>query len=284
MALYTSGAEGILRPEEVGALVVQPVARESVAFQVATVVTTDSHEFRIPVIESDASAFWTAEGADITPSDTGVDEINVLAKKLAALSIISNELANDSSPAAQAVVGESIARDLARKIDAAFFADTTANGPSGLQSLDDIQFIDTDTVPLTNVDAFSEAISKAENVGARVTSFVANATTVLALSKLKKLTTGSNEPLLQPDPTQPTRRQILGVPVYSVPNTVMATGEIWALDSSRVFIVVREGTSLVVDPSRYFESDRLGIRATMRLGFGFPHQQAVVKIAADPGT
>ena len=34
MALYTSGAEGILRPEEVGALVVQPVARESVAFQV----------------------------------------------------------------------------------------------------------------------------------------------------------------------------------------------------------------------------------------------------------
>lgn len=64
----------------------------------------------------------------------------------------------------------------------------------------------------------------------------------------------------------------------------MATGEIWALDSSRVFIVVREGTSLVVDPSRYFESDRLGIRATMRLGFGFPHQQAVVKIAADPGT
>jgi HK97 family phage major capsid protein len=103
---------------------------------------------------------------------------------------------------------------LARKVDAAFFADTTSNGPSGLRSLDDIQFIDTDTTPLTNVDAFSEAISKAENVGATVTAFVANASTVLALSKVKKLTSGSNEPLLQPDPTRPTRRQILGVPLY----------------------------------------------------------------------
>jgi HK97 family phage major capsid protein len=283
MSLLTSTAGGILRPEEVGTLVVQPVARESVAFQIATVVTTASGEFRIPVIESDASAAWTAEGQDITPSDAGVDEINVVAKKLAALSIISNELANDSSPDAQTVVGESIARDLARKIDAAFFGDVVSNGPSGLEHLTNYQFVDTDSVPLTNVDAFSEAISKAENVGATVTSFVANATTVLALSKLKKMT-GSNEPLLQPDPTQPTRRQILGVPLFSVPTTVVPNGVVWAIDRSRVYVVLRQGAELTVDASRYFESDRLGIRATLRLSFGFPHEQAIVRIAADPGT
>lgn len=282
MALYTAGAPGILRPEEVGALIVQPVQQASVAFQIATVVQTDSHDFRIPVITSDTTAQWTAEGSDITPSDVGVSEINLVPKKLAALSIISNELANDSSPAAQTVVGQSIARDLAKKVDSAFFGDTVANGPAGISSLNDIQFVDADTI--TNVDPFSEALSKAENVGANVTAFVANATTVLALSKLKKLTSGSNEPLLQPDPTRPTRRQILGVPLYSVPDTVVPANTVWAVDMSRVFIVLRQDVDLVVDASRYFESDRLGIRATMRVDFGFPHERAVVKIAPEPGT
>jgi HK97 family phage major capsid protein len=192
--------------------------------QVTTVVTTSSHDFRIPIITSDVSAAWTAEGNEITPSDAGVTEITVTPKKLAALSIISNELANDSSPTAADVVGESIARDLARKLDAAFFGSTVSNGPSGLESLNGYGFVDTDSVALTNVDAFSEAISKAENEGATVTSFVANASTVLALSKLKKLT-GSNEPLLQPDPVLPTRRQILGVPLYSVPDTWHRLGD-----------------------------------------------------------
>ncbi|MBN7458083.1 phage major capsid protein, partial [Mycobacteroides abscessus subsp. abscessus] len=32
---------------------------------------------------------------------------------------------------------------------------------------------------------------------------------------------------------------------------------------------------------RYFESDRLGIRTTMRIGFGYPHEQAIVRIGAD---
>ena len=284
MPLYTSGAGGILRPEEVGALVVQPVERASVAFQISNVVRTESHDFRIPVITSDATAAWTAEGSDITPSDAGVDEVNVTPKKLAALSIISNELANDSSPAAQTVVGESIAGDLARKVDSAFFGDTISNGPSGLESLTSYQFVDTDSVPLTNVDAFSEAISKTENVGATVTAFVANASTVLALSKVKKLTSGSNEPLLQPDPTRPTRRQILGVPLYSVPDTVVGSGVVWAIDGSRIFVVLRQDVELVVDGSRYFESDRLGIRAVMRVSFGFPHEASIVRIAPEPGT
>ena len=69
-----------------------------------------------------------------------------------------------------------------------------------------------------------------------------------------------------------------------MPDSVVATGHVWALDQSRVFVVLRQDAELVVDASRYFESDRLGIRATMRIGFGFPHEQAVVKIAPEPDT
>ena len=73
------------------------------------------------------------------------------------------------------------------------------------------------------VDPFSEAISPIEQTGSRRTAFAADAATVLALSKLKKVTGSieSNEPLLQPDPTLPTRRQILGVPLWSFPSGVI---------------------------------------------------------------
>lgn len=282
MSLLTTNAGGILRPEEVGALIVQPVAKASVAMQVGTIVETNSKDFRIPIVTDDVSASWTAEGADITATDAEVDELLVTPKKIAALSKVSRELAADSSPAAQNVVGQSIARDIARRVDSAFFGDTVANGPDGISSLNDIQFVDADTI--TNVDPFSEAISKAENEGAQITAFVANASTVLALSKLKKLTTGSNEPLLQPDPTLPTRRQILGVPLYSVPATVVPANTVWAVDISRVFVVVRQDVELSVDESFYFGSDSLAVRAVMRVAFGFPHQRAVIKIAPEPGT
>lgn len=280
MPLYTNNAAGILTPEEVGSLVVQPVERASVAMQIATVVQTNSGEFRIPIVTNDAIAAWTPEGSDITPSDAGVDEITVKPDKLAALSIISNELANDSSPAAKELVGASIGRDLARKVDAAFFALSTLNGPDGIES---ITYQSTTTTTLTNTDAFAEAISLAENEGATVTAFVANSATVLALSKVKR-ETGSNEPLLQPDPTLPTRRQILGVPLWSVPDTVVPDDVVWAIDGTRVFVILRQDVDLRVDESRYFESDRLGIRATMRIGFGFPHEAAVVCIGTVEGS
>jgi hypothetical protein len=43
---------------------------------------------------------------------------------------------------------------------------------------------------------------------------------------------------------------------------------------------MRQLTSLVVDNGAYFSSDRVGIRCTMRVGFAWPHQAAVVKISA----
>lgn len=282
MPLYTAGAAGILTPEEVGALVVQPVETASIALQISTVVKTDSHSFRIPIITSDSSAVWTPEGEEITPSNPGVDELEIKPKKLAALTIISKELADDSSPEATQVVGDSIARDLARKLDAAYFAATTLNGPGGIEGALGRQTV----APggLANLDPFAEAISKAESVGATVTAFVANATTVLKLSKLKKLSSGSNEPLLQPDPTMPTRRQILGVPLHSVPDTVIPADTVWAIDTTRSFVIMRKDVDLVVDPSAYFSSDRIGIRTTMRIGYGFPHEAALVRIGTEPGS
>jgi HK97 family phage major capsid protein len=63
-----------------------------------------------------------AEGAEITPSDPTLQELVVTPPKVAGLTIVSREMADDSDPAAAQVVGDGLARDIARRIDQAAFA------------------------------------------------------------------------------------------------------------------------------------------------------------------
>lgn len=269
----TGGTHGIL-PDDIGALVVQPVRQKSIALRVASVVTTISHEYRVPVLKGDGGAAWVAEGAEIPLTDAEMDEIVVVPSKVAGLRAISRELAEDSAPSAQAIVGEAVAQAIANAVDAAFFGNTTDNGPSGLLSVTGVQAVDTGGT-IASTDPFAEALSLAENEGAAITSFVANPATVLQLAKVKKQT-GSNEPLLGYDASQPTQRQVLGVPL--IPSAAVAVGDVWAIPQAKVIVVLRDDVRLDIDRSRYFETDRVGIKATMRVGTAFPHAAAIVRL------
>jgi HK97 family phage major capsid protein len=286
MPLYTSGAAGILSNEEIGDLVVRPVSRLSVAYQVSQVAVIDSHDFRIPLLTADPSASFVAEGAEIPADDAEISELIVTPKKVAALSVISKELATDSlNGSAADVVGQALARDTARAVDAAFFGTITANGPSGLGALAGVSEVDAGTI--TTLDAFAEGQSMAETVGAVVIYWVASPNTVLSLANLKQQS-GSNLPLLQPDPTLPGRRQIFGAPLLTSPAVDDHT--IFGIPASYVpadpddqsgrlsYVVQAQDASLDVDGSVFFTSDRVAVRTTLRVSFGWPHPAAVVKI------
>lgn len=245
----TGGTHGLL-PDQIGALIIQPVRQMSVALRVASVATTTAHEYRVPIVEGDAGAAWVAEGAEMTASDAAFDELVVRPEKVAGLSVISRELAEDSAPSAQQLVGEGLAQSIANKVDAAFFGNTVTNGPSGLLSVSGVQTVDTGAT-VANTDPFAEALSLAETAGAVVTSFVAHPSTVLQLSKVKKQT-GSNELLLGYDASQPTQRQVLGVPL--IPSPAVATGDVGAVPQAKVVIVLRDDVRLEVDRSRYLRT------------------------------
>ncbi|MGI5222281.1 phage major capsid protein [Nocardia sp. CA-290969] len=280
MAVYTS-ASGIggLLPEQIHQLIVQPVQRDSVAFQTTSVWSTDSTTAKFPIVTADPAAAWTPEGAEITPDDQDFDELEVTPKKVAGLTIVSNELAADSNPNALNIVGAGLVRSIVAKVDAAFFAITTANGPDGIGGTLH-QTVDIGS-GVTNTDPFAEAISKAENVGAQLTSFVAHPDTVLALSTLKEAT-GSNKPLLGADPSMPGARTVLGVPLLVSP--YVTEGDIWGIPRDFSFTVLRNDTQLAISQDAYFSSDRVGVRATMRVAFAFPHDLAVVRIGEPSGS
>ncbi len=267
---------------DVGPLFVQPVQAESVAFRTSTIVETEGYDFRLPVVTADPSAAFVAEGAEIPISDPTLSELTVIPRKLAGLTIISFELANDSSPAAAQVVGDGLARDAARTVDAAWFGAAVAPSPTGLNGLAGVQAVSAGSIAggtvWANFDPLAEAISKAEEVGATVDVFVMSPATALRLAKVKTAPSGSNMPLLlSGDVTQPGERRIFGVPVYVSP--AIDADVVWAYDSSRVFTVLRQDAEITVDSSVYFTSDRVAVRATLRVGFAFPHAASVVKVA-----
>lgn len=225
MAMSTTGSASILTPSQVESLVVRPLIEESVAAQVAQVIQINTHSVRIPRVTQDATASWILEGNEITASDVVTDEISCTPAKLAALTVVSNELMADSSPAALSIVGQSIVRDLKRKVDAAFFSASTVNGPSGLPSLT------TSTASAggswDDFDWAEAAKSAAETLHSQITSFVTSPATALQLSTIHQFSTaGSNVPLLQPNPQQPSARQIAGVPLLVSPS--VAADTVWA--------------------------------------------------------
>lgn len=281
MSMLRSDANPAFLPDDVGSLVVQPVAAKSVAMGVSTVVDTDASTFRVPIVTADPSAAWTAEGAEITPSDATLAETTTTPSKLAGLTIISAELADDSSPAAAQVVGDGLARDIARQVDAAFFGtsdDDTA--PAGLATLTDVTTVDAGA-EWTDVDPFIAATYGAELEGATIGAWVTNPDDGALLGQIKE-EADSNRPLLQPDPTQPTRRTIGGIPLHTSPS--VTPGVVWGIPRDRVLIVRRTNPTLDVDRSAYFSSHRVAVRATLRIGFSFPHARAVQKVQVTPAT
>lgn len=279
MSQTSTNAASILRPEDIHSLIVEPVTRESVAFQVSTPVPTNSKEVRFPILTDDPTAAWVDEGDELNVDDAEFDDLVVTPKKIAAITAVTSELATDSSPEAQAVIGEALVRSLTAKIDSAFFGNTVAHGPYGLKSRAGVQLVLAGAAP-KDTDAFLEAISKAETVGSQLTSWVTDPDTALYLAKLKKQD-GSNEPLLTTDAASPTGRLIAGVPLVVSPHVTPKAApapSVWGIPRARSFAVIRKDVTVDTDKSAFWTSDRIGVRAIARVAFGWPHEAALVEV------
>jgi HK97 family phage major capsid protein len=267
MTFLEAAAESIL-PTEYSDLITKPIAEQAIPFKesLATVVTTESKDMQIPILLEDAGAAWVAEGQEIAPDDPSVGEITVTPRKVAGLTIISRELANDSSPSAQEMVGQGLARSIISQINAAFLGNLAAPASKGLDSLQNVTEL---TGDLSNLDIFAEAIAAAEDAGENITGWILNPAEAELLAVLKEAT-GSNKTLLD-DPRSP-----LGRP--ATVSKKATPGVIYGIPAPRVITVLREDVEVAVNDAAFFTSDRIAIRATMRVGFGFPDEAAITRI------
>lgn len=271
----TDDVSGLL-PGDYGALIVQPVQKASVALAVSNIVVTAANVFHAPIITEDATAAFYAEGADLTGDGATFAELTVTPAKVGRVVPVSNELADDSNPEATQLVGESIARAIARALDTAYFGDLAAPAPKGLESIAEanLTLIEASTT-WDSLDPFADAITASEEVGGQLAFFVANPADFNELLKLKKQA-DSLEPLLGVDATAATVRSLLGVSLISCSG--VKPGTVWGIDPRYSLAVLRKDVQLEVSRDVYFETDRTAVKATMRVGFGFSHPKSIAKI------
>lgn len=272
MAVLDANLAQAWTPESYGNLIDLVIAEKSIAFQAGTKITTANESIRFPKLTADPAVGWYAENTQIALTDPSTDELVVTPKAVKGLTQISNEAAADTTPAVGDQVGKSLARSIAKKIDAAFFGNTVTNGPSGLLSLAGVNVVDTGTVALDSLDPFHDAKAAALADGATLSVFILAPDVALTLSKAKQ----SDDSKLGLFDNVGDGVTLAGVPILV--STDVAAGNAWGLDASQALIVQRTGTTVVKSTEAAFDYDAVQVRATARIGFGFTNPPGVVRL------
>lgn len=274
----TSSGAALLSSDEIAALLVLPVLSGSVAGQTLKTLTTSSHSLRIPVIQHDPSAAFLNEGEEI-PVSSGVQaEIDCTPTKLAGLVIVSSELIADSYAGngdAASLLGQGLARDIARTLDMALFSPgMAAPAPAGLSALTGVSEV---AAPATwqNLDPFIEGAGMVETALANVTAWVTSPAELVLLQLIKQSQIANSDIELT-DSSSPTGRSVLGKPIFSSP--AVPAGITYGVDGTKSYMVMRDDTEVTTDASAFYTSDRVAVRAKMRAGFAFAQPASVVRI------
>lgn len=274
MTSTTRTASAIIRPEEVRALLIEPTMAAATAATVSTVIYTRSPGVRVPRSGALDVAEWTPEGEEIPLGDLAFTEQAIDTRRLTGGSVLTQELVEDSSPEAAALVGQELARDLARSLDRAYFgAKTPGNTEQPLGLRDHLAEATTITATGTlTVEPFIDGQQAAEEHGHAISGWIAHPKTITQLAREFSKLNGA----MSLDVSQPLRQQLLGaayLPCLHIPE-----GEVWAIDRANALLVVRTEADIERDASVFFTSYRIALRARIRVGFGWLNPAANIRI------
>src|SRR5919108_5824533 len=210
----TAGAGGYLVPPEQSRLWMDYL-RKKAAFLAAgpRVVQMETDEQHIPKIASSVTVGQYAENAAITPSDPGFAEVVLQPKATAALTLISRQVWDDSTPTSvRELVAYDFAAEVARHLDSQFFTgDGTGQNLTGLRNVAGVNVV-AHAAALTSLDTVLLMVDRLRqsNAGARP-AFFGHARTLGTLQRLKDTT---NQYILAPPTQMGQPPQIAGIPFH----------------------------------------------------------------------
>jgi HK97 family phage major capsid protein len=263
-----SGATGgYLVPVEYGGMLMAKVGQLSILRQAgATVVPMASRSREIPMLDVEtapaagntafaggAIAYWISEAGSITESEPSFRLAELVAHKLAAFSLASNEVRDDAAESVDGILGTSFSRALAAQENYQFFRGTLAGRPRGIvasSALISATRSAASTVALADIaQMMSDFLPESWSTGAWFIS-------PTVIDQLIQLV--SNPLSWLDDVKSGLPMRLLGLPVY-------VSGALPALNTA--------GDILLVDPSYYLIGDRQTMEIAYSEHFKFQNDQ-----------
>lgn len=239
---------------------------------VAGSVDGDQPAVRVAFVDDAESAAYVAEGSAITEDDPGLDEIEVRTKKIARLINLSSEQYRQPNTATQ--LAESVARDIVRKADNSYIADS--GGPVGLTNVPGV--VNGGALG-DDLDTLVDLIADIENNGGTPSHIIVNP---LAWGALKKLKTaaGENQSLVGAGVTDAVP-MLLSLPVLKSRFIPAGTGLV--VDKTAIISAVGP-VNIATSEHALFASDGVQLRATWRIGWGVTRPDRIGKFTVDIGS
>jgi len=278
---------GVLVPEEFSNTLIRLVEQYGIASGIAQNITMSSDTLLVPRRLTGVTGYWIGENTTITTSDPTATMVQLVAKKLAAATRVSNELLQDNAISVADWLAQEFGLEISKRIDEAFFngtgAGTTYGGIWGLlPKINDgthtasiVSAASTHTTVATlDTKDFNSALAKLPRyaIGSAAwymhPSVWHNGPANLAL--VASSVGGNNaSDLLNFNSKTPTT--FLGLPVVwalTMPtSTDLSAGSIAAvvgdLSLSSIY-ATRSQMSIAASDDRYFEYDQRAYRVTMR--------------------
>jgi HK97 family phage major capsid protein len=261
------GSGGYLVPAPIASMTIDLARAQARCLQAGTLtVPMDSMTLSIARLATDPVAAWRNENSGITPSDPTFEAVILQARSLAALVILSEELAMDA-PNIDQVVSNALGQALAGELDRVILRGSgTPPEPKGLLNQTGVQKITHDAT-LTSYGVMSDAIGKVMAANGTPNAIIMNPREAIVLDKLTAGTDG--QPLLPP-PSWATVRKYTTTQVPIDLGTPGVEGEIYCGDWTKVVLGVRR--ELTINISREagdaYSKLQVWIRAWLRADVG----------------
>lgn len=121
MTTGNNPAGGFLVPEKLESTIIELREQMGIFRQDANVVSMGDAVMILPKMSSELTSYYVGENTTITPSDMGIHQIKLEARKLATLTVVSSELNEDSVISVAEMLARSVAQTFATQEDSAGF-------------------------------------------------------------------------------------------------------------------------------------------------------------------
>lgn len=281
---------GALVFEDFSNTIIRLVETFGVAMNLAQRVTMSSDTLLVPKRLTGVTGYWIGENTTITTSDPTATMVQLVAKKLAIATKVSNELLADNAISVADWLAQEYATEMASRIDDAFFNGTGSSSFGGIRGL--VQIDDgthtasvvsaasgNTTIALLDIDDYLKALASLPRYAIGTSAWYMHPATYhnsVQRMMLSSGTAGSGTigalagGNTAANLAQGTPNTFLGLPVVWVlrmpaaPTTGQIAAYVGDLSLSSI-MATKSDMQIASSTDRYFEADQTAFRAVQRL-------------------